>query len=210
MANPEHLAVIQQGVEAINKWQIEHIEKLNLSKANLTWVDLAKANLTEANLSGADISGADLSKANLTEANLSGADLSGADLTRANLSKANLSGADLPNFLIVPEEGTFIAWKKLTGKRIAKLLIPEDAQRVNSLVGRKIRVSYCQVLAIYAPDGKQESDDAVYENPNHDKKLQYQTGKIVSADSFCDDIRSECAPGIHCFITRKEAREWGC
>jgi uncharacterized protein YjbI with pentapeptide repeats len=112
MANPEQLEVLRQGVEAWNKWRLEHrsifqpdLSKADLSSANLSEANLHLADLSEANLSKADLtratlsvaklSGADLSSANLSEANLLGADLSEANLSEANLSKANLLGADL-------------------------------------------------------------------------------------------------------------------
>jgi uncharacterized protein YjbI with pentapeptide repeats len=90
MANPEHLQILQQGVEAWNQWR---------SHTNIR-PDLRRANLRRADLRGADLRGADLSEAifyrtNLTGAHLSRADLTGADLTRAFLTEANLSGADL-------------------------------------------------------------------------------------------------------------------
>jgi uncharacterized protein YjbI with pentapeptide repeats len=81
MANEEHLARLQQGVEDWNQWQDEHPE---------IRPDLSGADLSGADLSGAILSGADLSRANLEEANLSGADLTGAHLYEANLTRAYL------------------------------------------------------------------------------------------------------------------------
>jgi hypothetical protein len=34
-------------------------------------------------------------------------------------------------------------------------------------------------------------------------------GEYITPDRFCDDIRQVCASGIHCFLTRAEAEEWG-
>jgi hypothetical protein len=84
--NPEHVAIVRQGMEAIDAWRRAHPgERLDLAEAGLRRANLARADLTVANLAGAD----------LTVANLAGADLTGADLTRANLRRANLAGADL-------------------------------------------------------------------------------------------------------------------
>jgi len=105
MANPEHLEILRQGVEAWNKWRAEHSEVRPdlsgalLSEADLFGADLSKANLSEAMLSGADLSKANLSKAmlsgaNLSEANFIGANLIGANLSAAFLFTANLTGAD--------------------------------------------------------------------------------------------------------------------
>ncbi len=111
MANPEHLAILKQGVRQWNEWREEHPEvrpdlggafifSADLSGANLSGAALSRANLSRTNLSGANIfganlSGAALSRANLWQADVSEASLSGANIFVANLSGANLSGADL-------------------------------------------------------------------------------------------------------------------
>jgi uncharacterized protein YjbI with pentapeptide repeats len=106
MANPEHLSVLRQGVEAWNEWRpknpsiIPDLKSADLSEADLSLVDLIEAdlsgaNLRSANLIHADLIHADLSRADLSKANLNVADLSGANLREAKLSEAKLSGADL-------------------------------------------------------------------------------------------------------------------
>ena len=61
MANPEHVAILDQGVKVWNKWREENVN---------VQVDLSKADLAGANLEGADLSGA-----NLEETDLSGTKL---------------------------------------------------------------------------------------------------------------------------------------
>jgi hypothetical protein len=116
MAKPEHLKILQQGVDPWNAWRAKtpsalpdlnhaRLRGANLGGANLFRVNLIGANLVEANLSGANLIRADLSKANLSGAallevdfhwtNLSGANLSGAKIDKANLRGADLSGAKL-------------------------------------------------------------------------------------------------------------------
>jgi uncharacterized protein YjbI with pentapeptide repeats len=106
MANPEHLQILKQGVEAWNKWLEQNrdirpdltetdLSGATLTGADLSWSDLTKATLTGADLSEADLYEADLSGATLTGADLSDADLFGTDLTAATLTGADLSGADL-------------------------------------------------------------------------------------------------------------------
>lgn len=92
MANPEHLKIIKQGIEAWNEWREKNFAiRPDLSRVNFSWANLSRANLTEANLMWANLSGADLRWAALD----GGVDLSDADLSRANIEGANLSGAFL-------------------------------------------------------------------------------------------------------------------
>jgi hypothetical protein len=130
----------------------------------------------------------------LSGADLRGADLSGANLSGANLSEADLIGARLPHFFIIPEEGSFVAWKKLRDGVLCKVEIPADAKRTSSLVGRKCRAEFVQVLA--------------GEGHGQHCSIHYIPGQIVRADWFDDDIRVECSHGIHFFITQKEAEEY--
>jgi len=148
-----------------------------------------------ADLYGANLRSANLYGANLRSADLYGANLYGADLRSANLYGANLYGADLHAFQICPEEGGFIGWKKLLNGIICKLLIPSDAKRTSSLIGRKCRAEFVKVLDGEGVDG-------------HTGKLRYSPGEIVRPDSYDDDIRVECTHGIHFFITRDEAEKW--
>jgi len=86
MANPEHLEILQRGVDEWNRWREEHRD---------VRPDLREAVLQRAKLAGADLSGADLRNADLREADLSRTSLNAARLRRAILYRANLSGADL-------------------------------------------------------------------------------------------------------------------
>ena len=127
MANPEHLAILGEGVQRWNEWWHEEYRWLradfreaDFSNADLAGVDFLRADLRKANLSGANLRKALLHRAILNEANLcgamldygrlsvarlGGANLSGASLVHANfvgadLSLANLSGADLTGALL--------------------------------------------------------------------------------------------------------------
>ena len=101
MANPEHLAILKQGVEVWNKWRSENPQiKPNLSNAHLRGASLRGADLKKVKLGGADLRGADLREAEFYTADLKGTLLNGAklwnaDLGGANLSKANLREADI-------------------------------------------------------------------------------------------------------------------
>lgn len=196
-----------------------NLRRANLSGANLRGADLRGANLRRANLRGVNLRCADLRRAklwgaNLREANLGCADLSGANLRGAglggaelrwaNLRRADLRGAELIGHSIVPEEGSFIGWKQLQAKLIAKLLIPDDAWRVGGLIGRKCRCKKATVLSITSADGEPRSIG--FSDYNTD--FIYRVGEEVHAGpEATPDVTVECAPGIHFYITRAEAEE---
>ena len=118
MANSEHLAILNQGVNAWNEWRQKARGRIDLQNAELSGKDLTgidfgvkrkvvsvadprtpiEQRLAFVDLRGADLSAATLTGARLAEANLAGASLANAVLieavlTRANLEKADLSGA---------------------------------------------------------------------------------------------------------------------
>ena len=185
----------------------------DLRGADLRGADLYRADLREANLRGADLRGVDLSGADLYRADLRGADLFGADLYRANLRGADLRGADLYRAdlreakglppIACPDTGAFVAWKKLSGGKIAKLLIPEDAER-SSAATRKCRASKAQVLTIYDYDGREIQEG----RSMNDFSYFYRVGETVEPDSWDPDRWNECSNGIHFFVTRQEAEEY--
>ena len=101
MANPEHLALLLQGVDVWNAWRAKEpsvrpdLSKADLLRANLRKANLGGADLNEANLGGANLRGADLHRADLREADLTGANLRVTNLGGANLGGAGLRGAYL-------------------------------------------------------------------------------------------------------------------
>jgi uncharacterized protein YjbI with pentapeptide repeats len=106
MAKKEQLVILNQGVDAWNKWRegnpdiVIDLSEADLSGTNLRKVNLSDANLNKTNLSGtklmyADLTNALLIEASLVEANLHKSDLTGANLGAANLSRAKLTEADL-------------------------------------------------------------------------------------------------------------------
>lgn len=101
MADPQHLSILSDGVEAWEKWRQKFpsvrpdLRGANLSKFHLSFVHLIGAQLNEAYLDGAN-----LSHARLEFADLSYAQLNGANLESVNLKKAKLSSTDLTNACI--------------------------------------------------------------------------------------------------------------
>jgi len=166
--------------------------RANLSKADLSEADLRESNLSEANLSGADLYGADLYGANLRGVNLSGADLRWADLRGANLYGAKIGPKTVNMFQIVPQVGSFRAFKKLRNGTICELEIPATSRRVGGLVGRKCRASEAKVIS---------GNGVSHFDPN----FIYKKGGTVKVADFDPDPGIECSRGIHFFLTRSEA-----
>ena len=203
----------------------------NLAMADLSGANLSLANLSRADMTGANLSGADLTKANLTGTNLSGVDLTDADLRsadlheadlhwanicNANLRGANLYGANIRNAnlcgvknlnlpIACPEKGTFTAFKKARGY-IIELEIPDDALRSSSTT-RKCRCSKAKVISITNLDGTPSDVKSVASGYN--SKFIYTIGETVEVPNFDTNRWNECAPGIHFFITRQEAVDFG-
>lgn len=123
----------------------------------------------------------------------------------ANLRGANLYGACLPHFQIVPDFGPFCAYKKLSRGVIVRVLIPGDAKRTSTLVGRKCRASHVKIIEVVEnPFDMQLPIGSTHKGSD----VPYQVGETFYADEFDDDIRVECAHGIHFFMTLKEAQNW--
>jgi uncharacterized protein YjbI with pentapeptide repeats len=112
MANPQHLAALDQGVESWNAWRQRNPEtrpdlrEAHFRKRDLVKVDLSRSDLTDANLRGAFLRRADLSHALLVGSDLTGAYLMGANLCDANISEAKLTGANLRG--MIAARGNFV------------------------------------------------------------------------------------------------------
>ena len=178
----------------------------DLRYAKLGGTNLSSADLSAADLRSADLEGADLRGARLYEANLSGANLHGSNLLGASLRYTNLTHADYTDTVLnlqCPEEGGFIAWKKLIDNKVAKLFIPEDAKR-SSATTRKCRASKAIVMAIYNKTGEKISEG----RSKIDNKFIYQVGETVHSNRWDEDRWNECSNGIHFFMTRNEAEKY--
>jgi uncharacterized protein YjbI with pentapeptide repeats len=92
MANPEHLVILKQGVDAWNAWRKQHPgNEPNLRKARLVGKNLENINFNDTNLRRSD----------LRKTNLSGASFRRTDLRRAKLSEATIRHADFTSAILV-------------------------------------------------------------------------------------------------------------
>lgn len=105
MANPEHVAILEQGVKAWNQWRKKQPNiQPDLSRANLYEQKLSGINFSQTYLYGASLFRTSLHRAQFIEAHLHDADLSASSLndtdftdaffSRTNLTKADMNGAN--------------------------------------------------------------------------------------------------------------------
>ena len=175
--------------------------RADLHGADLRGADLYIARLMDSDLSKADLRGANLCGANLVEAELHGADLSGANIFVAELYGAK--NLDCP--LACPEKGSFIGFKKVRDGYIVELEIPADALR-SSATGRKCRCSKAKVISITNPDGS--NAEVPYAVSGWNYNFIYSIGETVEVKNFDTNRWTECASGIHFFMTRQEALDY--
>jgi uncharacterized protein YjbI with pentapeptide repeats len=105
MANPDHLAFLDQGVEAWNAARLEASGLPELDGADLSYRKLAGINFYAASLRGANLQGCDLEAADLTDAWLEGVDLRGARLVRARLGGAQMARCRLDGATFADHDG---------------------------------------------------------------------------------------------------------
>lgn len=189
----------------------------NLNHTNLSYTDLREAMLHGTSMFSVGLRHANLTLADLSWSNLTDADLEDADLTKTKLYAVNLCGANLDQAILsevrydartaffnlqCPEEGSFIAFKKVKGLFIVKLEIPAEAKR-SSATSRKCRCQFAKVLSITYCDGSDSGLTEVISDTF--TRTIYKVGRKVYPDSWDDNRWHECSHGIHFFMTREEA-----
>lgn len=111
--------------------------------------------------------------------------------------------------LVCPEKGSFVGYKiglsPCCLPCLIALKIPADAKR-SSAYGRKCRCNKAKVLDILEY-GARKIISAV---SCYDHSFIYHVGAEVSVPDFDENRWHECAPGIHFFMSEKEALDyWG-
>lgn len=185
-------------------------DNVDFRKSKLQGATFYGASLSYSRFANADLTGTLFDRAELLRVNFRDADLSSVSFKQATLSDIEIDSNMSPILshnipLCCPEEGAFIGWKHLANHRIAKLVITENAKR-SSAFGRKCRASQVLVVKITSIDGSEEFDYGV---SMYDPEFIYNVGSFVTVSDFDDDRFHECASGIHFFITRQEAVDYG-
>lgn len=188
---------------------------LNLAFANLCGLDLSETVFAGANLYHADLRGANLMCASMRGANLCQADMRHADLYLTDFCGANLYDAELHGSsnargipMACPESGSFIAYKKARKSEapydgvIVELEIPADARRLSGTTG-KCRCDKARVIR-FLDEGMNDIQLDVAHS-NFDYNFLYTPGATVQVKNFDTDRWSECSTGIHFFMRFQQA-----
>ena len=193
--------------------------KLYEARLNSTYLKSSTFNL--ADMSFCHLANCCLRECEFVKANLSYAFIHGADLTFAKFDKTDLTEVKHDHgthgfALACPEKGAFTAFKKVFSKPkrniwskdveplIVELRVPAKALR-SSATSRKCRVSEAKVVSITSLDGERKFDVGY---SAHNIHFEYRKGQTVVPNKFDTNRWKQCAPGIHCFITRDEAVQY--
>jgi uncharacterized protein YjbI with pentapeptide repeats len=119
MSDPQHMSILNQGVEAWNEWRDQNpsvipnlkranlrgyvLDGVNFRGVNLRWTILHKASLRNADLGGTILANADLREVDLTGANLDSADMYNVDLRNAILVGSSLDKSVLDRTTALPD-----------------------------------------------------------------------------------------------------------
>lgn len=102
-----------------------------------------------------------------------------------------------------PEEGSFIGFKKCEDNKIVKLLIPENAKRVNG-TSNVCRCDRAKTLCIEDMGGNVLPDTSA--KSLFDPTFVYTVGQEVVVENFDENRWKSASRGIHFYLTREEAR----
>jgi hypothetical protein len=203
-----------------------YLAQAKLSNADLSGANLFRALLHRAHLMGTCFCNTDLRYANFRYANLKKAilrnselictcfpgsnlvqaDFRGSNLEGADLSGANLTGTSFDPRPMVPNEGSFEAYKGVFDKQgnlvIARILIPEDARRMTPLAGRVCRAEFVKVIEL--------NRDVSLTKCKFWPDRIYHVGGIVRDVNYDNDSNVQIGiaqHGIHFYLTREEAEQ---
>jgi len=198
--------------------------KAHIQESSFVKMDLGRTSFSEAlihttvfqsvNLTMADFYRASFRDTNMEKSSLickfEKADMSGLKFQSCLVEGIMLKDAtNIPYIpMTCPETGSFIGYKKALGGVIIELEIPGDAKR-SSATGRKCRCNKAYVRAIYKRNNIGKWIEITEAHSTFDVTFMYKVGEMVKVDNFDENRWNECAPGIHFFISKQEAIDYG-
>lgn len=186
----------------------------NLSSVEIVNLNLEKSAFIECVLRDSEMWNCNAANILLTECDIANFKIStGTFLRNASLGAGNTGTPRMLCPMACPEKGAFTGFKKakdfLSGQGvIVELRIPATAKRSSS-VGRKCRASSAKVIGFYDKTGAPYTPKGRVIS-TFDADFTYEIGKTVKPTRpFNENRWSECASGIHFFITFDEAVDYG-
>ncbi len=201
MADPNHLEILAEGVDAWNRWRKAHPgTRPDLSFANLHLADLSGVNLRRAELRGVDLSFANLHFADLSGTNLRRANLIEANLRDANLIEVNLIEADLRDANLCC---AYLQVARLTGTRLDGAILTDAGLFKTQRAGWFIQDVICE--AVYWDMWRKER--TVYALGEFEQLFAEKTEIILH---YADGIRSIEIAALPALIPDLETDYPGC
>ena len=215
--------------ELVDRKDWEGLREYNLRGADLSYLSFAHADLKGMDFSGAYFMSTFFGNVNLKDvrfnyahlytssfhySNLTDVDFRGADITDVSFNNTRMDGIIMDEttshyHMHCPEEGGFTGYKMAFNDKyhpyIVELKIPACALR-SSATSNKCRCSEAKVMSITCLEGTDDGTDIVRSGRN--PYFLYKAGETVKVDDFDENRWHECAPGIHFFMTRKEAVDY--
>lgn len=205
--NPDDTLDLQRASLHNTDWTDEEFRHVNFRGVHFNYGVLRRCVFVCCDLTDASFYNADLREAQFYRCTFDDTIMDCADLRDVKFLKSDTSGiianAGTAGFWpVCPVEGAFIGWK-WADDCLVKLRIPEDARR-SSGTCRKCRCDKAEVLEI-TKDG--EPVEVTFSD--HDYTFMYLVGEIVEEPKYDPDRWKTCAPGIHFFMTKEEAENYG-
>lgn len=180
----------------------------DFSRSKLMSVSVNEVSISFCILSLAKINNLNGHRLSITASLLQQASFTDTRVSLLTVSECELSGARGAESLLalssILPAGDLIVYKKARAGRVVQLMIPTAADRSHA-EGRKCRASYAMVMSITSASGK----NVKTARSLHDDDFVYTVGEKATPTSYDTDRWSECAPGIHFFLTKQEAMEYG-
>lgn len=110
----------------------------------------------------------------------------------------------------ISDENSFIEYKNIKTTALVQLLIPEDALRSSSTT-TKCRANKAKVIGIEVLDPEVLKWTPMEEwdiHSDYDRSFKYHIGDELIIPNFDDNRWNECAPGIHFFMDKEDAKEY--
>ncbi len=226
MADQEQLYILRQSAKTWNNWRAEHQGQIDLSYADLAGANLSYADLNASLFIGADLSHANLhdinfSAANLSDANLSDTHLEGTNFNLANLGGTNFSGANvgvtnfnLANLSGANFSGATMGWTLLGDRDLRRIKGLESTQHIspsplsiNTIYQSEGDIPEVFLRGIGMPDSFIEYIHALASKPiqYHTCFISYSQRNQDFAERLYADLQNN---GVRCWYAPEDLK-WG-